>query len=295
MKKRKPNIKGIILAAGTATRLFPVTLAVNKQLLNIFDKPMIYYPLSVLMLSNIREILIITKPEDLKSFKCLLGNGNALGISIKYAIQKKPKGIAEAFLIGKKFLSNSNCALILGDNIFYGQELKKKLDSARSRFLGGTIFSYPVNDPQRFGVAELYKNKKIKKLTEKPKNPKSNLAVTGLYFYDNQVVKIAKSLKPSKRGELEITDINKIYLRKKQLYLETFNKRFAWLDTGTPESLLSANNFIATTERKNKIKIACLEEIAYQNNWITKNKLKKLIKKMSSGSYKNYLSKMLKK
>lgn len=211
----KNKTKGIILAAGRATRLFPITFAVNKQLLAIYDKPMIYYPLSVLMLSKIKNILIITRKEDLKSFKKLLGNGKSLGIKISYALQKKPKGIADAFKIGKKFIGNSNCALILGDNIFYGQNFRDKLFSAKLRKEGATVFSYPVHDPYRYGVVELDKKNKPRKLTEKPKFPKSNLAVTGLYFYDNEIIKIVKLLKPSKRGELEITDVNKIYLKKK--------------------------------------------------------------------------------
>ena len=232
------NTKGIILAAGRATRLFPITFAVNKQLLAIYDKPMVYYPLSVLMLAQIKDILIITRKEDLKSFKSLLGNGKNLGINITYAIQKKPKGIADAFIIGKKFIGNSKCALILGDNIFYGENFRTKLQNAKFRNEGATIFSYSVHDPNRYGVVELDKNKKAKKIIEKPKHPKSNFAVTGLYFYDNEVVNIAKKLKPSKRGELEITDLNNVYLKKNKLFVETFGRGFAWLDTGTPESLL---------------------------------------------------------
>ena len=237
--------KAIILAAGRGSRLFPITFAVNKQLLAIYDKPMIYYPLSVLMLSQIKDVLIITKKEDIKSFKSLLGNGRKLGMKISYAIQEKPKGIADAFIIAEKFIGKSNCALILGDNIFYGQNFSEKLLSAKSRQNGATIFSYPVHDPQRYGVVELDKKNNPIKIVEKPKVPKSNLAVTGLYFYDNQIVNIAKSLKPSKRGELEITDVNKVYLKKKKLYMESFGRGFAWLDTGTPESLLTANIFIA--------------------------------------------------
>jgi len=295
IKNKSANTKGIILAAGRASRLFPITYAVNKQLLHIYDKPMIYYPLSVLMLSGINEILIITKKEDLSNFKSLLGNGNHLGIKLSYQIQKKPKGIAEAFIIGEKFISNSNCVLILGDNIFYGQGFSNKLFSAKSKKEGATIFSYPVDDPERYGVVELDKNKFAKKIVEKPKKPKSNLAVTGLYFYDNQVVNIVKSLKPSKRGELEITDVNKEYLKKKQLNVETLGRGFAWLDTGTPDSLLNANNFIATVENRQGLKIACLEEIAFNNKWISKEELKKLKDLISSGPYKDYLIKILKK
>ena len=289
------NTKAIILAAGRATRLFPITYSVNKQLLAIYDKPMIYYPLSVLMLSNIKDILIIIKQEDLRPFKKLLGNGTNLGIRISYAVQKKPKGIADAFIIGEKFIGNSNCALILGDNIFYGENFRPKLLHAKSRNNGATVFSYSVFDPERYGVIELDKNNKPKKIIEKPKNPKSNLAVTGLYFYDNNVIKIAKSLKPSARGELEITDVNQVYLKKKNLYVELFGRGFAWLDTGTPESLLMANNFVATIEQRQGLKIACLEEIAFNNNWISKLQLNKLANKMSDGPYRNYLFKIIKK
>ena len=294
-KDKSSNTKGIILAAGRASRLFPITYAVNKQLLHIYDKPMIYYPLSVLMLSGIRDILIITRKEDLQNFKSLLGNGNHFGINLSYQIQKKPKGIAEAFIIGAKFISNSNCALILGDNIFYGQGFTSMLFSAKSKNIGATVFSYPVNDPERYGVIEIDKNKIPKKIVEKPKKPKSNLAVTGLYFYDTQVTKIAKKLKPSNRGELEITDVNKVYLKQKQLNVETFGRGFAWLDTGTPESLLTANNFIATIEQRQGFKVACLEEIAFNNGWISKLELKKLKDLITDGPYKNYLSIILKK
>ena len=289
------NTKGIILAAGRASRLFPITFAVNKQLLAIYDKPMIYYPLSVFLFCGIREILIITKKEDLRNFKCLLGNGKKIGIKLTYAIQKKPKGIADAFIIGQKFIGNSKCALILGDNIFYGDGFKKKLISAISREKGATVFSYPVNDPQRYGVVELNSKSKAISLAEKPKKPKSNLAVTGLYFYDNHVINIAKSLKPSARGELEITDINKKYLKKNELYVEFFGRGFTWLDTGTPDSLLTANNFISMIERRQGLKVACLEEIAFNNNWISKVQLKQLYNSMTSGPYKNYLIKILKK
>ena len=289
------NYKGIVLAAGRASRLFPITFAVNKQLLAIYDKPMIYYPLSVLMLSQIKDILIITKKEDLKSFKSLLGNGKKLGIKISYAIQKKPQGIADAFIIGEKFIGKSNCALILGDNIFYGQNFTEKLMSAKSKNNGATVFSYPVNDPQRYGVVEIDKKNNPIRIIEKPKVPKSNLAVTGLYFYDNQIVNIAKSLKPSKRGELEITDVNKVYLKRRNLYMESFGRGFAWLDTGTPESLLTANTFIANIEQRQGLKIACLEEISYLNKWISKLDLQKLTNAMSPGPYKDYLSNLLKK
>ena len=292
--KNTKETKGIILAAGRASRLFPITYAVNKQLLAIYDKPMVYYPLLVLLLAKIKDILIITRKEDLKSFKALLGNGNNLGIKISYAIQKKPKGIADAFVIGKKFIGDSNCVLILGDNIFYGENFSIKLLNAKSRNNGATVFSYVVHDPERYGVVELDSNGLAKRIVEKPKKPKSNLAVTGLYFYDNKVVDIARSLKPSKRGELEITDVNKVYLKKKQLYVETFGRGFAWLDTGTPDSLLAANNFIGTIEKRQGLKVACLEEIAFNNQWISKVQLNKLKDKISSGPYKDYLIKILK-
>ena len=287
--------KGIILAAGRASRLFPITYAVNKQLLAIYDKPMIYYPLSVLMLAQIKDILIITRKEDLKSFKALLGDGKDLGIKISYAIQNKPKGIADAFLIGEKFIGKSNCVLILGDNIFYGENFRSKLLKAKYRNDGATVFSYPVHDPERYGVVEMNDNKLAKRIVEKPKVPKSNLAVTGLYFYDKDVVAVAKSLKPSKRGELEITDVNKIYLKKKKLYVEQFGRGFAWLDTGTPDSLLSANNFIGTIEKRQGLKVACLEEISFNNEWISKKHLIKLKDNISSGPYRDYLTKILKK
>ena len=287
--------KAIVLAAGQATRLFPITYAVNKQLLAIYDKPMIYYPLSVVMLAQIKDVLIITRKEDLKSFKALLGDGMNLGMRISYAIQKKPKGIADAFIIGEKFIDNSNCLLILGDNIFYGENFRSKLLKAKYRSDGATVFSYPVHDPERYGVIELDANNLAKRIVEKPKSPKSNLAVTGLYFYDKEVVNISKSLKPSKRGELEITDVNRVYLKKKKLFVESFGRGFAWLDTGTPESLLSANNFIGTIEKRQGLKIACLEEIAFNNEWIDKKQLNKLKDLISNGPYKDYLSKILKK
>ena len=292
---KSKDTKGIILAAGRASRLFPITFAVNKQLLPIYDKPMIYYPLSVLMLAKIKEILIITTERDLGNFKSLLGSGDNFGIKISYAIQKKPKGIADAFIIAEQFLAGSKSILILGDNIFYGEGFTEKLLSVKSKNRGATVFSYQVHDPERYGVVEIDKDKKVKTIVEKPKNPKSNLAVTGLYFYDGQVVDIAKSLHPSDRGELEITDVNKKYLEKGELFVEPFGRGFAWLDTGTPDSLLTANNFIGTVEQRQGLKVACLEEIAFNNGWIDKNKLKKLADNMSLGPYKNYLNKILKK
>ena len=292
---KSKDTKGIILAAGRASRLFPITFAVNKQLLPIYDKPMIYYPLSVLMLAKIKEILIITTERDLGNFKSLLGSGDNFGIKISYAIQKKPKGIADAFIIAEQFLAGSKSILILGDNIFYGEGFTEKLLSVKSKNRGATVFSYQVHDPERYGVVEIDKDKKVKTIVEKPKNPKSNLAVTGLYFYDSQVVDISKSLHPSDRGELEITDVNKKYLEKGELFVEPFGRGFAWLDTGTPDSLLTANNFIGTVEQRQGLKVACLEEIAFNNGWIDKNKLKKLADNMSLGPYKNYLNKILKK
>lgn len=246
------------------------------------------------MLSNVRNILIIIRKEDLISFKSLLGNGEQLGINIKYAIQKKPNGIAESFLIGEKFISKSNCILILGDNIFYGEGFRKKLLRAKNRDYGATVFSYQVKDPERYGVVEINKEGNPMKIVEKPKKPKSNLAVTGLYFYDNEIIKIAKSLKPSARGELEITDVNKVYLEKKRLFIEQFGRGFAWLDTGTPDSLLAANNFVSTIQKRQGLTIACLEEIAYRNEWITKKQLEKLTKLLPIGSYKEYLKKIIK-
>ena len=288
-------MKGIILAGGAGSRLHPITISITKQLLPVYDKPMIYYPLCTLMEANIREILCICTEKDLLNFTKLLGNGKQWGIEIKFEIQNEPKGIAEAFIIGSKFINNDDIALILGDNIFYGIDFGEFLLIDNIQFKGAQIFVYKVPDPQRYGVVELDKKNNPIKIVEKPKVPKSNLAVTGLYFYDNQIVNIAKSLKPSKRGELEITDVNKVYLKKKKLYMESFGRGFAWLDTGTPESLLTANIFIANIEQRQGLKIACLEEIAYLNKWISKLKLKKLTNAMSSGPYKDYLINLIKK
>ena len=280
--------KGIILAGGSGTRLHPITQAVSKQLLPVYDKPMIYYPLSVLMLAGIQEILLISTPNDLSQYKALLGGGERFGISIRYAIQEQPNGLAEAFIIGEKFIDDSAVSLILGDNIFYGQGLKVFLQKAMQRQEGATIFGYQVRDPERFGVVEFDKNNSVVSLEEKPKKPKSNYAVTGLYFYDNNVVQIAKNIKPSARGELEITDINVEYLKKEKLYVEDFGRGFAWLDTGTHDSLMDAGQFIQTIERRQGFKVACLEEIALLKGWISKEKIIKYgntIKKTDYGKY----------
>ncbi|MBH71526.1 MAG: glucose-1-phosphate thymidylyltransferase [Pelagibacteraceae bacterium] len=287
--------KGIVLAAGSATRLFPTTLAVNKQLLPIYDKPMIFFSLSVLMLADIRKILIIVREKDKKNFFELLGNGKDLGVDISYAIQKKPKGIADAFKIGKNFIKKDNVALVLGDNIFYGKNLSNLLFNAKKRRIGATIFSFSVKDPERFGVIEIKNKNKVLSIVEKPKKPKSNLAATGLYFYDNRVVDIVKRLKPSKRGELEITDVNTTYLKNEELFVEHLGKGFSWLDTGTSETLLDANNFISTTQKNNKKQIACLEEIALKKKWIKKRNIENRLKKLTKGSYSDYLRKLIKK
>ena len=287
--------KGIVLAAGSATRLFPTTLAVNKQLLPIYDKPMIFFSLSVLMLADIRKILIIVREKDKKNFFELLGNGKDLGVDISYAIQKKPKGIADAFKIGKNFIKKDNVALVLGDNIFYGKNLSNLLFNAKKRRIGATIFSFSVKDPERFGVIEIKNKNKVLSIVEKPKKPKSNLAATGLYFYDNRVVDIVKRLKPSKRGELEITDVNTTYLKNEELFVEHLGKGFSWLDTGTSETLLDADNFISTTQKNNKKQIACLEEIALKKKWIKKRNIENRLKKLTKGSYSDYLRKLIKK
>ena len=268
--------KGIILAGGKATRLYPITKAVSKQLLPVYNKPMIYYPLSVLMLAGIREILVISNSETLPLIEKLLGNGSKLGIKIEYALQEEPKGLAEAFIIGETFIGKDNAALVLGDNIFYGHGFSKMLAQTALRGEGATIFGYYVKNPQRYGIVELDKNNNPVSIAEKPEKPKSNWAVTGLYFYDNEVIKIAKSIKPSKRGELEITDINEIYLKKGALKVELLGRGCSWLDAGTYESLLDASMFIRTLEERQGVMIGCLEEIAYRNGYITKENLIKL-------------------
>lgn len=281
-------MKGIILAGGSGTRLYPVTKCISKQLLPVYDKPMIYYPLSVLMLAGIKDILIISTPQDTPKFKDLLGDGSTLGVKISYAIQPSPDGLAQAFIIGEDFIGNDNVALILGDNIFYGQNFSSILKKAVSRKNGATVFGYRVKDPHRFGVVE-FDNDKVVSIEEKPENPKSNYAVTGLYFYDNKVVEYAKSLKPSPRGELEITDLNNIYLKNSSLNVELFGRGFAWLDTGTHESLMQASQFIQTIESNQGIKVACLEEIAYAMNFIDRQGLLQQAEIYKNSEYGKYL------
>ena len=285
--------KGIVLAGGSGTRLYPLTMGVSKQLLAIYDKPMIYYPISVLMLAGINEILIISTPEDISSYERLLGNGSQFGISIEYSIQSKPNGLAQAFIIGESFISDSNVALILGDNVFYGQDFSNNLKIAISRDEGATIFGYHVNNPEHFGVLEFDNDGRVLSIEEKPKEPKSNLVVTGLYFYDNSVVEIAKKLIPSKRGEYEITDINNAYKNKDKLQVEVLGRGFAWLDTGTYDSLIDAGQFVKTVEKRQGLKIACLEEIAFHNGWISKVELMSQVQRYKKTSYGEYLMKIL--
>ncbi|HET7658039.1 MAG TPA: glucose-1-phosphate thymidylyltransferase RfbA, partial [Bacillales bacterium] len=270
-------MKGIILAGGSGTRLTPLTKCMSKQLLPVYDKPMIYYPMSVLMLSGIREILIISTPKDTPRFKELIGDGEQFGLSVSYEVQHYPGGLAEAFLLGERFIENDRVALILGDNIFYGQGFTPLLQKAAKRQMGATLFGYRVGHPERFGVIEFDENQRVKSLEEKPKTPKSDFAATGLYFYDHKVVELAKTLKPSERGELEITDINKIYLEHGELHVELLGRGFAWLDTGTPESLFAASQFIEMVEKRQGFKVACLEEIAFYMDYITRDDLLRLI------------------
>ncbi|AJQ99764.1 glucose-1-phosphate thymidylyltransferase RfbA [Hafnia paralvei] len=288
-------MKGIILAGGSGTRLYPITMGVSKQLLPIYDKPMIYYPLSVLMLAGIRDILIITTPEDQDGFKRLLGNGQSLGLNLQYQIQPSPDGLAQAFIIGEEFIANDSVCLVLGDNIFYGQSFSPKLKEAVARSkTKATVFGYQVKDPERFGVVEFDENRNVLSIEEKPNYPKSNYAVTGLYFYTNEVVEYAKRVKPSDRGELEITSINQMYLEESNLYVEMLGRGFAWLDTGTHESLLQASQFVETIETRQGYKIACLEEIAYNNQWLSEDELLKQAKLMAKNSYGQYLSQLVK-
>jgi glucose-1-phosphate thymidylyltransferase len=288
------NRKGIILAGGSGTRLYPITQTISKQLLPVYDKPMIYYPLSTLMIGGMRDILIITTPQDLNNFKSLLGNGNQWGINLEYVVQKSPDGLAQAFILAEDFFGENSSALILGDNIFYGHNLQNLLYSADKRYEGATIFAYHVHDPERYGVAEFNKNQQVINLEEKPKNPKSNFAVTGLYFYDNEVIEFAKRLKPSPRGELEITDLNKLYLLNNNLSIEIMDRGYSWLDTGTHDSLLDASQFISTIENRQGLKISCPEEIAFKNGWISVEKVEELANNLIKSQYGKYLMNIIK-
>lgn len=287
------KMKGIVLAGGAGTRLHPVTKGVSKQMLCVYDKPMIYYPLSVLMLAGIRDILIITTPEDQSAFVRLLGDGKDFGVTLSYAVQPKPEGLAQAFIIGEKFIGKDSVALVLGDNIFYGANLKKLLASAVQRTSGATVFGYYVCDPERFGVVEFDEQNRAISIEEKPANPKSNYAVTGLYFYDNDVIEIAKNIKPSSRGELEITAVNNEYLKRGNLNVEKFKRGYAWLDTGTHDSMLDAANFIRTIVTRQGLQIACLQEIAFDNGWMTKDEVKSCIKDMLKTEYGQYVLRLV--
>jgi glucose-1-phosphate thymidylyltransferase len=286
--------KGIILAGGSGTRLYPVTHTISKQLLPVYDKPMIYYPLTTLMLGDILDILIISTPQDLPQFKNLLGDGSQWGLKLNYKAQPSPDGLAQAFILGADFIGDDVSTLILGDNIFYGHDLEHLLHSANTRQSGATVFAYHVNDPERYGVAQFNSDNQVISLEEKPQQPKSNYAVTGLYFYDQKVVELANSLKPSTRGELEITDLNKLYLDNNELFVEMMDRGYAWLDTGTHDSLLDAGQFISTIENRQGLKVACPEEIAYRKNWITKTDLENLAKPLLKNQYGDYLLKLIK-
>lgn len=287
-------MKGIILAGGSGTRLYPITRGVSKQLLPIYDKPMVYYPLSVLMLAGIRDILLISTPEDIGGFQRLFGDGGELGINLSYAVQPSPDGLAQAFIIGEDFIGPSSVCLVLGDNIFYGQGFSSMLRAAVARDKGATVFSYQVKDPKRFGVVEFDEKKRAISIVEKPLKPKSHYAVTGLYFYDNDVVEIAKEVKPSARGELEITSINQVYLERGDLDVELLGRGFAWLDTGTHESLLEASHFVETIEKRQGCKVACLEEIAFSNGWLNKDDLRRIGRSLSKNGYGEYLLSLVK-
>lgn len=286
-------MKGIILSGGSGTRLHPITLSVSKQLLPVYDKPMIFYPLSVLMLSKIRDIIIISTPEHIDLYKNMLGNGNQYGLSINYKIQTKPEGIAQSFLIANEFIENEKVCLVLGDNIFYGENFSEKLENATKREEGATVFAYGVKDPERFGVVEFDDTNKALSIEEKPEKPKSNYAVTGLYFYDEKVLEYAKSIKPSNRGELEISDINAIYLRNQDLNVEVLGRGFSWLDSGTHDSLLESSNFVKTIQNNTGNYVACLEEIAFRNKWITQKDIEAAAKKYEKNSYGKYLKSLL--